>query len=186
MNGSIGLVGAPAMSPERISALCRGDGILWWALRTMPGLRSVFAFLRGIWHSVCERLAEWLLTIWLLNWGVALAYGGTFEAPSFAVLKSWASIDTWSLFCLVGGGGRLMLLIANGGWRKSPHFRVLAALGTIPLWAAFAFGFPLSGTTASGAGVYYACILAELVSMHRATREAGWNDGRAAYRGKRG
>ncbi|EAU40277.1 hypothetical protein FP2506_03585 [Fulvimarina pelagi HTCC2506] len=174
------------MSPERIAAVCRGDDLLWWGLRTVPGLRRVCAFSRGIWHSVCERLAEWLLTIWLLNWGVTLAYGGTFEAPAFAVLKSWASIETWSLFCLIGGGGRLMLLILNGGWRKSPHFRVLAALGTVPFWVAVAYGFQLSGTNTTGTGAYYACIVAEIVSMYRATSEAGWNDGRAAHQGNRG
>ncbi|MEN3791800.1 hypothetical protein [Fulvimarina sp. MAC3] len=174
------------MSAERAFAHARGQGVVWWALRTFPGLRGVFVFLRGIWHSLCERLAEWLLTLWLLNWGIVLAYGGAVDAPVVKVLEPWATIESWALFCLLGGGGRLALLIVNGGWRKSPHFRVLAALGTIPLWAAFAYGFHQSGSIASAAGAYYACIFSELVSMYRATREAGWNDGRAAHQGNRG
>ena len=174
------------MDPARVSALGRTKSAMWRIVRVVPGLRGIFIFLRGIWHSLCERLAEWLLTFWLLSWGVALAHGGAFDAAALSVLRDWASIETWTLFCLIGGGGRLALLIVNGGWRKSPHFRVLAALGTIPLWTAFALGLHQSGSLASGAGAYYACLLSELVSMYRATREAGWNDGRAAHQGNKG
>ncbi|MDY8109870.1 hypothetical protein U0C82_12040 [Fulvimarina sp. 2208YS6-2-32] len=152
----------------------------------MPVGRGCLNVLRGVWHSVCDRLAEWLLTIWLLDWGLTLAHGGTFESPAVSVMTSWARIEAWQLFCLVGGGCRLLLLVVNGGWRKSPHVRVFASLATMPLWAVVAYGLQMSGTDAVGAGAYYACVLAEMVGMYRATKEAGWNDGRAFRQGSRG
>lgn len=161
------------------------DGIAW-ALANVPGVKPTCAFVRGIWHSICDRLAEWMMTAWTINFGWSLLSGKTFDNPSFAILQAWASIEAWTLFCLAGGTARLVLLIANGGWKKSPHFRVCAAFCTFWLWLAIAKGIELADTGSTGVGAYTIAALGELISMYRALKEAAWNDGKGPHQGNRG
>ncbi|MEF2073466.1 hypothetical protein [Consotaella aegiceratis] len=130
-----------------------------------------------IWHSICDRLTDWLLTGFTLAWGITLAgEGDTFALSSFAVIKTWAPEMAWAVACLIVGFARLALLIINGAWRKSPHLRIAAALGTIPLWTLLSIGYHLAHSGVPGDLIYALCALAEIVSAYRASIEAGYND----------
>lgn len=135
----------------------------------------------SVWNSLTERLAEWLLAAITIGWGwVLLQPGDTFQGLTFAAMKSWMSEEQWTVFFLLGGSARIAMLTINGHWRKSPHLRMLAAASSFWVWVFLAIGFALAGNNSPGALIYSLFGFSELVNVFRASRDAGFNDEKAA------
>lgn len=140
----------------------------------------------SVWMSITERCAEWTLGAITLGWGWALLQpGDTFAVSTYDTMRGWMSEEWWTVFFLIGGSARLIMLTINGHWRKSPHLRMVAAATTFWVWVFLAIGFALAGTNSPGAFTYSIFALAELINVFRAARDAGFNDELAALRGRR-
>ncbi|NMG39786.1 hypothetical protein GRZ55_11080 [Chelativorans sp. ZYF759] len=131
------------------------------------------------------RASEWALSLILLNWGIILLLNPLlFSSPSYRPLAGLAYPENWSIFCMVAGGGRLLVLAINGAWRRSPHMRAAGAFVTCFFWFQISIGFLQAGTWSTGLAVYPVLLLLDSYNVIRAMGEAAISDA-AGKRAKR-
>lgn len=119
------------------------------------------------------RSNEWFMAAVVFLWGVVLIQPQeTFTQPSYSILAQHASEDTWAIFCLVGGGLRLLALAINGAMRPSPHVRAVLAFLSAFFFLQLAFGFLTAGTLSTGLAVYPAAAVFDFVNALHAIGDA--------------
>jgi len=133
-------------------------------------------------HSLREtfpgRASEWALGLILFNWSLILTLNPElFEVSrSFVALRQLFDQSTWALLCLVGGGGRLIILAINGAWRRSPHARAAGAFLACFFWFQISIGLYQAGTGGTGLAVYPVLFFLDVFNVIRAGGEAGISD----------
>lgn len=126
-------------------------------------------------HTFEARASEWALGWMLLLWGVVLDQHPGLFASNVAMtgLETMFRQESWSLACLIIGGGRLLILGLNGTVRRSPHFRALAAFLSCFFWTQISIGLLISGSGTTGLAVYPVLLALDAYNVIRAMREAG-------------
>jgi hypothetical protein len=120
------------------------------------------------------RVSEWALATILLLWSVVLHLNPELfaEGPSYVKMAEVMPQRFWSIFCLVAGGGRLIILLVNGLISRSPHLRCLASFVSLFFWHQILLGFVLAGTFGTGLAVYPVLLALEIYHAIRCARLA--------------
>ena len=124
------------------------------------------------------RASEWALATILFLWAVVLMANPDLfaESRSLAPLAQLVRQQTWAVFCLAAGGGRLLMLAINGAWKRSPHLRALGAFVSCSLWFQISIGLFQAGTFGTGLAVYPVLFFLDVYNVIRASRDAGNSD----------
>lgn len=124
------------------------------------------------------RASEWALGLMLFLWSVILVT----NTDLFATSRSYTALlgimpqRGWAVLCLIGGGGRLIVLAINGAWRRSPHLRAgMAFVGGL-FWFSISLGLWQAGTFGTGLAVYPVLFLLDSFNAVRGMGEAGLID----------
>lgn len=135
---------------------------------TLAGLRQTFP----------ARASEWALSLMLFLWSVILVANVDLFAAgrSYAALSQLMSQESWAMWCLAIGGGRLIILAVNGAWRRSPHLRALGAFLSGLFWFLISIGLLQAGAYNTGLAIYPVLFLLDAFNAIRAMGEAGRSD----------
>lgn len=130
-------------------------------------------FRRSIRQHLLGRASEWALAVMIFNWGIILNFvGPIFDRPIFADLAANISQESWSIVCMVLGGGRIIVLIINGAWRGSPHLRGGLAFLSMFFWFEISLGLFKTGIPTTGLAIYPVLFFLDLANVLRAADEA--------------
>jgi hypothetical protein len=146
---------------------------------------STFSKARGhLGATFLDRLAEWLLALQLLSWGlIVLRPEDTFSlSRSMMPLARIAPEHAWAVYATAVGVVRVGALFING-W-VLPHtylFRIVCSFLSVLAWLTITLGLFNAGTASTALAMYPWCLMAELVCLYRVGRDfAHWRDIQAA------
>ena len=115
------------------------------------------------------RFQEWLSTFILAQFGATLLRPGfSFSvSPSYSVMATFASENTWAVCLLVIAGLRFVALVLNGtfsGFRRIlPYVRSFTAFISAFAWSSIAFGIFSANAMATGGGTYTGLMIGDFI-----------------------
>lgn len=133
---------------------------------SFQGLRDSFRF----------RLSEWGCAAIMAGWGWVLVQPfPTFDNPSFVVMRTWASEDTWGYGALALGLVSLFVMVYNGRdqpRRMWPEARLVMAAARCFVWASIAWGLVRANIWAPGIAPYGGLLVMDLFVVYYASGDA--------------
>lgn len=131
------------------------------------------------------RVTDWLLSLILFSWGVAL-FGldpRVWALPIYSGLSNLASQSTWALVAAVIGALRLSALFVNGAVRPSPHLRGVGAFLAIFIWVQLSLSqIFFSDMAGAAVAIYPWLAFADMFNVYRAAKDARIADTKARDR----
>lgn len=145
----------------------------------------VVRVLRGIQSHFPNRVAEWFLSVALLNWGLILL--GT-SSDIFTVYNTYAGLArlatefTWGILATSIGLLRLTALVINGTfydtWYSaySPHVRGMTSFFSCFFWTQIVLSHIVIIPLSPAIAIYATFLFMDVWCMNIAWKEAGKND----------
>ena len=144
----------------------------------------IVRMIKGIKTHFPSRIAEWFLSVALINWGLILMRTEEVftKYKTFTGLQNIADESTWAIFAFIVGLIRLVALAINGTFygtwysRFSPHIRGVMSFLSCFCWVQITYSFLIITPLSPSVAIYATLVVVDMFCMATAWTEAGRND----------
>lgn len=120
------------------------------------------------------RISEWILSIGLFAWGLAIAFTpNLFSIDAYGPMSAVMSHTEWTSFVLSVAIFRILTLTVDKVKFSLPHLRAVGAIGGLTLWGSlFSISVMYASTRPTGIALYGMLLVFDFLAMWWAAGDA--------------